>query len=251
MLEFQLNYFRSWEMMLWKCCTQYSSKLENSTVATVLEKSVFVLIPKKGDAKECSNYCTIALISHTSKVMLKILQARLQECMNCELPDVQAVFRKGGGTKDQIANIRWTIKKTREFQKNIHFWLLTMPKPLTVWFKTNHEKIFKRWEYQTTLPASWEIYAGHKAPVRTRLGTADWFQVGKGVHQGSILSPCLFNFYAEYIMGIPEEMKHKLKSRLWYSRPHLVLGHFASIHLIRHLILIRHSQFCLCLSYID
>ena len=82
---------------------------------------VFIPIPKKGNAKECSNYPTIALISHTSKVMLKILQARLQQYMNCELPDVQAGFRKGRGTRDQIANIRWIMEKAREFQKNIYF----------------------------------------------------------------------------------------------------------------------------------
>ena len=85
------------------------------------KRSVCIPIPKKGDAKECSNYCTIALISHTSKVMLKILQARLQQYMNHELPDVQAGFRKGRGTRDQIANIRWIIKKVREFQKHIYF----------------------------------------------------------------------------------------------------------------------------------
>ena len=85
------------------------------------ERSVFIPIPKKGNAKECSNYCTIALISHTSKVMLKILQARLQQYVNCELSDVQTDFRKGRGTKDQIANICWIIKKAREFQKNIYF----------------------------------------------------------------------------------------------------------------------------------
>ena len=91
------------------------ANLENSAVATGLEKSVFIPIPKKRSAKECSNYCTIALISHTSKVMLKMLQARLQQYMNQELPDVQAGFRKGRRTKDQIANIHWIIKKAREF----------------------------------------------------------------------------------------------------------------------------------------
>ena len=97
------------------------ANLENSAVATGLERSVFIPIPKKGNAKECSDYCTIALISHTSKVMLKILQAKLQQYMKHELPDVQADFRKDRGTRDQIANIRWIIKKAREFQKNIYF----------------------------------------------------------------------------------------------------------------------------------
>ena len=114
------------------------------------KRSVFIPIPKKGNAKECSNYRTIALISHGSKVMLKILQARLQQHVNCELPDVQAGFRKGRGTRDQIDNIRWIMEKTREFQKTSISVLLTMPKPLTVWITINCGKFFKRWEYQTT-----------------------------------------------------------------------------------------------------
>ena len=101
------------------------------------KRSVFIPIPKKGNAKECSNYCTTALISHTSKVMLKILQARLQQYVNRVLPDVQASFRKGRGTKDQIANIRWIMEKAREFQKSIYLCFLTMPKPLTVWITIN------------------------------------------------------------------------------------------------------------------
>ena len=95
-----------------------------------------------------------ALISHASKVMLKILQARLQQYMNCELPDVQAEFRKGRGTRDQIANIHWTIKKSTVFQKTIYFCLLTTPKPLAVWITINCGKFLKTWVYQMTLPAS-------------------------------------------------------------------------------------------------
>ena len=121
--------------------------------------------------------------------------------MNHERPDIQAGFRKGRGTRDQIANIHWIIEKASEFQKKTSISaLLIMPKPLTVWITTNCGKFFKRWEYQTTLPASWEIYAGQEATVRTGHGTTDWFQIGKGVRQGCILSPCLFNLYAEYIM---------------------------------------------------
>ena len=107
------------------------ANLENSAVATGLEKVSFHSNPKEGNAKECSNYCTIALISHASKVILKILQARLQQYVNCELPDVQAGLRKGRGTRDQTANIWWIIKKAREFQKSIFSALLTIPKPLT------------------------------------------------------------------------------------------------------------------------
>ena len=113
------------------------ANVENSAVATGLEKVVFIPIPKKGNATDCSNHHTIALISHASKVMLKILQARLQRYVNRELPDVQAGFRKGRGTRDQIANIHWIMEKAREFQKNIYFCLLTMPKPLTVWLTRN------------------------------------------------------------------------------------------------------------------
>jgi len=124
---------------------------ENSVVSigSVATGSVFIPIPKKDNAKECSNYRTIALISHTSKVMLKILQAKLQQYMNCELPDVQAGFRKGRGTRDQIAKIRWIIEKAREFQEKTSA-LLIMPKPLTVWITANCEKFLKRWGYQTT-----------------------------------------------------------------------------------------------------
>ena len=115
----------------------------------VVTWSVFIPIPNKGNAKECSNYHTIALISHTSKVMLKILQARLQQYMNCELPDVQAGFRKGRGTRDQIANICWIMEKAREFQKNIYFCFVDYAKAF-VWITINCGKFFKRWEYQTT-----------------------------------------------------------------------------------------------------
>ena len=114
-------------------------------------------IPKKGNAKECSNYRTIALISHASKEMLKILQARLQQYVKREYPDVQAGFRKGRGTRGQITNICWIMEKAREFQKNIYSALLAMPKPFPVWITINCGEFFKRWEYQTAWSASWEI----------------------------------------------------------------------------------------------
>ena len=123
--------------------------MENSTVGTGLEKVIFIPIPKKGNVKECANYNTIALISHASKVMLKILQARLQQYMNCELPGGQTSFRKGRGTRDQIHNICWIIKKATEFQKNIYFFFIDYAMPLTVWITTNCGKCLKRWEYQT------------------------------------------------------------------------------------------------------
>ena len=123
--------------------------LENTAVATGLERSVFIPIPKKGNAKECSNYRTIAVISRASKVMLEILQARLQQYVNHELPDVQAGFRKSRGTTNQIANIQWIIQKARESQKKTStFALLTTPKLLTVWIKkqTNKQTNKKLWK---------------------------------------------------------------------------------------------------------
>ena len=116
--------------------------------------SVFIPVPKKVNAKECSNYHTIAFISHASKVMLKILQARLQHDVNHELPNVQAGFRKGRGTRNQIANIWWIIEKKENTRKTSIADLLTMLKPLTVWITANCGKFLKRWEYQNTLLAS-------------------------------------------------------------------------------------------------
>ena len=132
------------------------ANLENSAVATGLERSVFIPIPKKRNAKECSKYRTIALISHASKVMLKILQARLQQYVNHELPDVQAGFRKGRGTRDQIVNICWIMEKAREFQKNIHFCFIDYAKAFDC---VDHRKLWKipKEMDQTTWPASWEI----------------------------------------------------------------------------------------------
>ena len=122
------------------------------------KKSVFILTPKKSNAKECSNCYTIAFTSYASKVMLKILRARLQQYVNWELADVQAGFRKGRGTRDQIANIHWIIEKARKFQKKTSTSAsLTMVKPLIVWITTNCGKFLQRWEYQTTFPVSFEI----------------------------------------------------------------------------------------------
>ena len=113
------------------------------------KRSVFIPMPNKGNAKECSNYHTIALISHASKVMLKILQASLLQYMDCEHPDVQAGFRKGRGTSDQIASIRWIIKEEQSFRKTSISPLLNMPMPSTIWITVNCGKSFKQWEYQT------------------------------------------------------------------------------------------------------
>ena len=128
--------------------------LEKSAVATGLEKVSFHSNPEGRQCKECSNYCTVALISHASKVMLKILQARLQQYVNCELPDVQAGFRKGRGTRDQIANIHWIIGKAREFQRNIYFCFIDYAKAFDCVDHNKLWKILKEMGVQTTLPAS-------------------------------------------------------------------------------------------------
>ena len=144
------------------------------------KRSVFIPIPKKGNAKECSNYSTIALTSHASKGMLKILQARLQQYVNHELPDVQTGFRKGRGTRDQIANIRWIIEKAREFQNNIYFCFIDYAKAFDC---VDHNKLENSerdgdTDHLTCLLRN--LYAGQEATVRTGHGTADSFQIGKG-----------------------------------------------------------------------
>ena len=126
------------------------ANMENSAVATGLEKVSFHSNPKERQCQRMLKLLHNALISHASKVMLKILQAMLQQYMNHELPDVQAGFRKGRGTRDQIANIRWIMVKQESSRKTSFSALLTMPKPLTVWITLNCGKFFKRWEYQTT-----------------------------------------------------------------------------------------------------
>ena len=184
-----------------------SANLESSAVATGMEKVSFhsnlSFIPKKGNAKECSNYRTIALISHASKVILKILQARLQQYVNRELPDVQAGFRKDRGTRDQIAQHPLDHQKSNRVKKNknIYFCFIDYAKAFDC---VDHNKLWKIFQemgipdHLTCLLRN--LYAGQEATVRTGHGTTDWFQIGKGVCQGCILSPSLFNFYAEYNM---------------------------------------------------
>ena len=162
-------------MTLWKCCTQYANKFGNSAVATGLEKVSF-----HSSAKECLNYHTIALISHASKVMLKILQARLQQYVNYELPDVQGGLGKDRGTRDHFTNIHWIREKAGEFQKNIYFCFIDYA---TAFGCVNHNKLWKILQemeipdHLTSLMRS--LYAGQEATVQTGHGTTDW--LGKGV----------------------------------------------------------------------
>ena len=161
------------------------------------KRSVFIPIPEKGNAKEYSKYYTIALISHASKLMLKILQARLQQYVNYELLDVQAGFRKGRGTRDLIPNLL-DHQKAREFQKSIYFCFIDYAKAFDC---VDHNKLWKILkemgipDYLTCLLRN--LYASQEATVRTRHGITDWFHTGKGVHQGCILSSCLFNLYGK------------------------------------------------------
>ena len=172
------------------------ANLEDSAMAEGLEKVSFHSNPKERQCQRMFKlpHSTIALVSHTSKVMLKILPARLQQYMNRELPDVQAGFRKGRGTRDQMANIRWIMEKGREFQKSIYFCFIDYAKAFDC---VDHNKLWKILkgmgipDHLTYLLKN--LYTDQEATVQTGHGTTDWFQIGKGVHQGCILSPCLFN----------------------------------------------------------
>ena len=179
------------------------ANLENSAVVTGLKRSVLFQSQRKAIARNAQT-TTKLHSSRTSKVMLKILQARLQQYMNCELPDVQAGFRKGRGTRDQIANVHWLIEKAREFQENICF--IDYTKAL------DHNKIHQEMRIPDHLTCLLRnLYAGQEATVRTGYGTKDWFQIGKGVR-------CCHPAYLTYIQSTPCEMlgwmKNKLESRL-------------------------------------
>ena len=177
------------------------------------KRLILIPIPKKDSTKERSNHRTIVLISHASKVMLKILHASLQLYASQELPDVPGGFRKGRGTRDKIANIHWIIEKTREFQKNIYLCFIDYNKAFDC---VDHDKLWKILR-EMGIPDHFScflrnLYAGQEARVRTRHRTKDWFKIGKRVCQGCILSPCLFNLYAEYIMRSTRWMKYNLES---------------------------------------
>ena len=178
------------------------------------KRSVFIPIPKKTMPKN-SSYCTTALISHASKVMLKILQARLQQYINRELPDVQTGFRKGRRNRDQIANIHWIIEKQESSRKTSTSALLTMPQLLTVWITTNCGKLLQRWEYLTTLPASWEICM----QVRKQELEPDMEEwTGSKLRKENVKVVYCHLAYLTYMQSTscerPGWMKHKLESRL-------------------------------------
>ena len=155
-MEFQLSYFKSWDdavKVLHSICQQI---WKTQQWPQDWKRSVFIPIPKKGNAKECSNYCKIALISHASKGMLKILQARLQQYVNCELLDVQLLLEKAEEPEIKLPTSAGSWKKQESSRKTSISSLLTIQKPLTMWITINCGKFWKRWAYQTTWPASWK-----------------------------------------------------------------------------------------------
>ena len=189
-----------------------TANLDNSEVATGMEKVSFHSNPKERHAKGSSNYCTIELISHASKVTLKIFQARLQQYVNFQM-DVQVGCRKGRGTRDQIANIHWIIDKAREFQKNIYFCIIDYAKAFDSVDHTNW-KILKEMgkpDHLTCLLRN--TYAGQEATVGTEHGTTDWFQIGKGVRRGCILGP---RTSAPRRAGYKRVVSHKYSFRLFF-----------------------------------
>ena len=183
-------------MMLGKCCTQYPSKFGKLSSSHRTGKGQFSFQSQRRTMPK-NVQTTTQLHSSHMLIMFKILQARLQQYVNRELPDVQAGFRKGRGTRGQIANIFWIIEKSREFQKNIYLCFIDYAKAFDC---VDHNKLWKILkemgipDHLTYLLRN--LYAGQEATIRTRQGTTDWFQIRKGVSQGCILSPCLFNFYA-------------------------------------------------------
>ena len=197
--------------MLWKCCTQYASEFGKLSSGHRTGKGQFSF---QSQRKAMPNVQTTAQLhsSHTSKVMLKILQARLQQYVNRKFPDVQAGFRKGGGTRAQIGNSHWIIEKARQFQKNIYFCFIDYAKTID---RVDHNKLWKILkdmgipDHFTCLLRN--LYAGQEATVKTGHGTTDWFQIGKGVRQDCIFLPYLFNLCLSTSWETLGWMKHKLK----------------------------------------
>ena len=185
--------------MLGKCCTQYDSKFGKLSSGHRTGKEQFSFQPQRKANPQ--NVQTTTKLHPSHKVMLKIFQVRFQQYMKHELPNVQAGFRKGRGTRDQIVNIRWIIEKAKEFQKNIHFCFIDYAKAFDCVLTTNSGKFLEEMGIPFHLAFLLRyLYAGQEAAVRTRHGTTDWFQIRRGVYQCCIFSPFLFNLYARHIM---------------------------------------------------
>ena len=203
--------------MLWKCCTQYVSKFwKLSSGHRTEKKSVFILIPKNGNTKECSKYCTVVIISQASKFMLKILQARLQQYRNQEISDVISWISKR--QRNQKSNCQHLLdhQESKELPENHLLLLYRLSKAFDCVDDNKLWKILKEMgipDHFTCLLR--KLYGDQEATIRTENGTTDWFKIGKGIWQACIISPCLFNLYVEYIMWMPRWMIHKLEPRLW------------------------------------
>ena len=204
-------------MILWKCYTQYASKFGKLSIGHRTGKGQFLFQSQRFKSKECSNYSTIALISHTSQLMVRILQIRHQQYMNCELPDVQVGFRKGKGTRDQIANIHWIIEKGRELQKNTYFCFIDCAKAFDCMHHNKLWKILKEMgiPYHLTCPASWEICMQIKKQqleleVEKHTGSKLWKEYIKAVY----CHPVYLTYMQSASWEMLDWMKHKLKSRL-------------------------------------
>ena len=211
-MEFQLSYFKSWKMMLWKCYTQHASQFEKLISGPRTRKGQFSFQFQRKAMPKNAQTTAQWHSSHT----LKIFQARLQQYVNRELPDVQAGFRKDRGTRDQIANIWWIMEKGREFQKNIYLCFIDYAKAFDcVDHKKTNWKVLKKMGIPDHLACLlWNLYADQEATIRTGHEPMDWFKTGKGVYQGYILSPCLFNLYADYMKQNARLDEAQLESRL-------------------------------------
>ena len=212
-MEFQLSYFKSRKMMLWMCCTQYTSKFGKLSSGHRTGKDQFSFQSQRRAMPKNVQITAQLHSSHASKVMLKILQARLQQYTSQEIPDVQAGFRKGTGTRNQIVNIHWIIENAREFKKNIYFCFIDYTKAFDY---VDHNKLWKTLK-EMGIPDHLTCFLRNLYESQEEMLEPDmeqWFQIGKGVCQGCILSPCLFNLYASTPCEILGWMKHKLESRL-------------------------------------
>ena len=200
-------------MLLWKCCTQYVSKFGKLSSGHRTGKGQFSFQSQRKAMPKTVQTNAQLHSSHVSKAMLKILQARFQQYMNQNFQMFKLGLEKAKEPEIKLPTSAGSLKKQENSRKTAMSASLTMLKPLTVWITTNCGKFFKRWEYQTIWPASWKICMQVKKQVRTGQGTTDWFQIGKGVHQGCILSSCLFNFYVEYTRrnAVLEEAQARIK----------------------------------------
>ena len=200
--------------MLWNCCSQYTSKFgKTQQWPQDWKRPIFIPIPKKGNAKDFSNNHTIALISDANKGMLKINQARLQQYLNRELPDVQTRFTKGRGTRDQIANILWINEKPREFQKNIYFCFIDLCQSLWLCGSQQTVENSSR-DYQTTLPASWEICMQvRKQQLEPDMEQWTDSKLGKEYVEAVYCHPAYLTYMQSTSCKMPGWMKHNLESR--------------------------------------